>query len=126
MLHMHVDREGLHHLNSWPALHCRHAIKKAFWATQDFCTGGAGFNKPSTSTWNPPPSLLRVLTLWLLIITVIPLGLLLLPTPLFPVGVALIVIGLVEGGLPQGVSDHALDGYIRAIVASSKSNWTVA
>ena len=55
----------------------------------------------------------------------LPLGLLLLPTPLFPVGVALILIGLLWGGLTQGVSDHALDGYIRAIVASNKKNWTV-
>ncbi len=66
-----------------------------------------------------------MLTLWLVVVTVLPLGLLLLPTPLFPVGVALILIGLLWGGLTQGVSDHALDGYIRAIVASNKKNWTV-
>ncbi|EIE26082.1 hypothetical protein COCSUDRAFT_61078 [Coccomyxa subellipsoidea C-169] len=102
-----------------------HAIKKALWATLDLIRGGAGINKPSTLTFNPAPSLLRVLTLWLVVVTVLPLGLLLLPTPLFPVGVALILIGLLWGGLTQGVSDHALDGYIRAIVASNKKNWTV-
>ncbi|CAL8470328.1 g9870 [Coccomyxa elongata] len=100
-----------------------HAIKKAIWATQDVCTGGAGANPPSTLTFSPAPSTLRVLTLWLLVITVLPLGLALLPTPLFPLGLALIVVGVLEGGLPQGVSDHALDGYIRAIVASSDSDW---
>ena len=55
----------------------------------------------STLTWNPPPSGLRVLTLWLLIVIVLPLGLVLLPTPLFPLGVILIVVSLLEGGLPQ-------------------------
>ncbi len=101
----------------------RHAIKKAIWATQDVCAGGAGAKPPSTLTFSPAPSILRVLTLWLLVITVLPLGLALLPTPLFPLGLALIVVGVLEGGLPQGVSDHALDGYIRAIVASSDSDW---
>ncbi len=101
----------------------RHAIKKAIWATQDFWTCGAGVNARSTQTVSPAPSILRVITLWLLIITVLPLGLALLPTPLFPLGLVLIVVGVLEGGLPQGVSDHALDGYIRAIVASSDTDW---
>lgn len=78
----------------------RHAVKKAIWATEDFFHGGAGV-PGSTLTWNPPPSGLRVLTLWLLIITVLPLGLVLLPTPLFPLGIILIAISLLEGGLPQ-------------------------
>ena len=101
----------------------RHAIKKAIWATEDFCNRGAGVGEPSTQTFSPAPSILRVATLWLLIITVLPLGLTLLPTPLFPLGLVLIVVGVLEGGLPQGVSDHALDGYIRAIVASSDTDW---
>ena len=78
---------------------------------------------PSTQTFSPAPSFLRVLTLWLLIITVLPPGLALLPTPLFPLGIALIIVGVLDGGLLQGLSDHALDGYIRAIVASSNADW---
>ncbi|KAK9916203.1 hypothetical protein WJX75_010017 [Coccomyxa subellipsoidea] len=38
----------------------------------------------------------------------------------------LVFLPAVPARFKEGVSDHALDGYIRAIVASSKSNWTVA
>ena len=42
-----------------------------------------------------------MLTLWLLIIILLPLGLALLLTPLFPLGILLIAVSLLEGGLPQ-------------------------
>ena len=85
-------------------LTCRHAVKKAVWATKDYINGGAGV-QGNTLTWNPPPSGLCVVSLWLVLCTIVPLGLLgliYLLTPIYyVVGVGLIILGLLDTGLPQ-------------------------
>ena len=58
-------------------------------------------------------------------IVTVPSGIFLLPyPPLLPVALALIVIGLLEAGMLQGVSEHALDGYLNAIQGSQLDQWS--
>lgn len=86
------------------ALHC---------TSRYVCSGGAG-----------NATLLRTVSDWLIVVTVLPLGLgLLLFPPLFPLAVILIIIGVLEAGMLQGVSDHALDGYLNAIHGSQSYEW---
>ncbi len=69
-------------------------------------------------------TLLRMLGDWFIVFVTVPLGLALLPfPPLFLLAVALIVVGLLEAGMLQGISDHALDGYLNAIKDSRPSEW---
>ncbi len=70
-------------------------------------------------------TLLRLLSDWVIVLTVLPLGLgLLLFPPLYPLAVIFIVIGIWEAGMLQGVSDHALDGYLNAIRNSVPEEWS--
>ena len=69
-------------------------------------------------------TLLRTVSDWVIVVTVLPLGLgLLLFPPLFPLALLLIIVGILEAGMLQGVSDHALDGYINAIQNSQPYEW---
>lgn len=53
-----------------------------------------------------------------------PLGIALLPfPPLFLPALILIVIGVLEAGMLQGISDNALDGYLNAIKDSTLAEW---
>lgn len=89
-------------------------MRRALHCTDRYmCHGGAG-----------NATLLRLLSDWVIVVTVLPLGLgLLLFPPLFPLAVILIIIGVWEAGMLQGVSDHALDGYLNAIQNSQPSEW---
>ncbi|CAL5225871.1 g8656 [Coccomyxa viridis] len=90
------------------------SVRRALHCTDRYmCHGGAG-----------NATLLRLLSDWVIVVTVLPLGLgLLLFPPLFPLAVILIIIGVWEAGMLQGVSDHALDGYLNAIQNSQPSEW---
>ena len=69
-------------------------------------------------------TLLRALLQWFSVLSVLPLGLVLLWfPPLTPLAVLLIIVGFLEAGMLQGISDHALDGYLNAIQDSQAYEW---
>ena len=83
------------------------------------CTGRYTFNGGAGNA-----TLLRMFGDWFIVFVTVPTGILLLQyPPLLPVALALIVIGLLEAGMLQGVSDHALDGYLNAIRWSIPDEW---
>lgn len=69
-------------------------------------------------------TLLRMLGDWFIVFVTVPLGIILLPIPaLFLPALALIAIGVLEAGMLQGISDHALDGYLNAVKDSKPIEW---
>ena len=69
-------------------------------------------------------TLLRTLSHWFSVLNVLPLGLGLLAfPPLTPLAVLLVVVGVLEAGMLQEFSDHALDGYLNAIQDSQAYEW---
>ena len=93
---------------------CRNSVRRALHCTYRYVwSAGAG-----------NATLLRTVSDWLIVVTVLPLGFgLLLFPPLFPLALLLILVGMLEAGMLQGISDHALDGYLNAIQNSQPYEW---
>ena len=94
-------------------------MRRALFCTWRYCFEGGEGNA----------TLLRLIVNWFVVVTVFPLGVLLLLVPLqFAIGLGLILFSvLIAGpGIMEGVSDHGLDGYLNAIAASSPDQWVLS